>query len=123
MFSDTLTITIAGSPKALNRIRQDNYSSEYLLRTTTDEYRIFIRNTSSADKKRGVQQDVHNVELRHTIFPVAPATLSTVRIAYFVLKSQQGDTLSASVDEAAGLFAWATASTNLSLTKLMNFES
>lgn len=123
MFSDTLTITIAGAGKVLNRIKQDGYSSEYLLRSASEEYRLFIRNTNGSDKKRGVTLDIHNVELRHTIFPVAPATLSTVRIAYFVVKLQQGDSLTAPIDETAGLFGWATASTNASLTKLMNFES
>jgi len=123
MFSDTLTITIAGAGKTLNRIKQDQYSSEYLLRTSTEEYRLFIRNTTTSDRKRGVNIDVHNVELRHTVFPVAPATLSVVRISYFVVKLQQGDTLTAPVDEAAGLFGWATATSNAALTKLMNYES
>lgn len=123
MFSDTITLTIGGSAKVLNRIRQDNYSSEYLLRENGGEHRMFIRNTNYTDKKRGVGLDRHNVEVRITVFPVAPATLSTVRKVYFVIENQQGDTLSESVNVAAALFAWGTASTNASLTKLMNQES
>jgi len=123
MFTDPTTVTINAVGKTLTRIRQDNYSSEYLLRTSTEEFRLFIRNSSSTQKKTGVGLDRHNVELRHTIFPVAPATLSTVRKVYFVIENMQGDTLSDPVLEAAGLFSWATASTNANLTKLMNMES
>lgn len=123
MFADPTTVTINGVAKALTRIRQDNYSSEYLLKSTTEEHRLFIRNTSYTDKKRGVLIDRHNVELRHTVFPVSPSTLSTVRKVYFVIENQQGDTLTDPVLEAAGLFAWGTSSTNANLTKLMNQES
>jgi hypothetical protein len=123
MFSDTITLTIGGTPKVLNRIRQDGYSSEYLLRESNSEHRMFIRNTSYTDKKRQVGLDRHNVEVRVTVFPVAPATLSTVRKVYFVIENQQGDNLAESVNLAAATFAWGTASTNAALVKLMNQES
>jgi hypothetical protein len=123
MFADPTTVTIDGNAKALVRINQDQYSSEYLLRSATDEFRLRIRNTSYMDRKRNVLIDRHNVELIQTIFPVAPATLSTVRKSYIVLENQQGDTLTDPVKMAAGLFAWLTASTNANLTKLVNFES
>jgi hypothetical protein len=123
MFADPTTVTIDGNAKALVRINQDQYSSEYLLRSTTDEFRLRIRNNSFLDRKRNVTMDRHNVELIQTIFPVAPATLSTVRKAYIVLENQQGDTLTDPVKMAAGLYAWLTASTNANLTKLVNFES
>lgn len=123
MFADPQTVTINAVAKVLQKINQDGYSSEYLLRSATDEYRLFIRNTKRTDKKLGVSFDRHNVELVHTIFPVAPATLSTSRKTYFVVENQVGDTLTDPVLEAAGLMAWATASTNANLTKLMNQES
>lgn len=123
MLADPTTITINGSGKALVRINQDGYSSEYLLRTTTEEFRLKIRNTSRFDKARGVQVDRHNAELVHTIFPVAPATLSVVRKSYFVFENQIGDTVADPVLELAGLMAWATASTNANLTKMVGNES
>jgi hypothetical protein len=67
--------------------------------------------------------DRHNVEFTETVFPVAPATLSTVRKTYIVLENQQGDTLADPTYDAAALFVWLTASTNANITKLMNFES
>jgi hypothetical protein len=123
MFTDPQTITVNAVPKSLQKINQDKYSSEYLLRSSTDEYRLIIRNSSGLNKKRGVTVDRHNVEFTHTVFPVAPATLSTVRKVYFVIENQQGDTLTDPTNVAAGLFAWATASSNANITKVMNFES
>ena len=123
MFSDPQTLTIGGVAKALQKINQDQYSSEYLLRTSTEEYRLSIRNTSGTNKSRGVVIDRHNVELIHTVFPVAPATTSFIRKVYFVIENQQGDTLTDPVNVAAGLFAWATASSSANTTKLLNFES
>jgi hypothetical protein len=123
MFTDPQTITVNAVPRSLQKINQDKYSSEYLLRSSTDEYRLIIRNSSGLNKKRGVTVDRHNVEFTHTVFPVAPATLSTVRKVYFVIENQQGDTLTDPTNVAAGLFAWATASSNANITKVMNFES
>lgn len=123
MFADPQTLTVNAVAKNLVRINQDKFSSEYLLRSTTNEFRLKIRNQSYLDKARNVMIDRHNVEFTETVFPVAPATLSTVRKTYFVVENQQGDTLADPTYDAAALFAWATASTNANITKLMNFES
>nr|QDH89680.1 MAG: hypothetical protein H1Rhizo27667_000002 [Leviviridae sp.] len=123
MFADPQTLTVNAVAKALVRINQDQYSSEYLLRSSTDEFRLTIRNTSYLDKKRNVMIDRHNVEFVHTVFPVSPATLSTIRKVYTVIENQQGDTLTDPTYVASALFAWLTASTNANITKLMNFES
>jgi hypothetical protein len=123
MFADPQTLTVNSVAKNLVRINQDQYSSEYLLRSTTNEFRLKIRNSSYLDKARKVMIDRHNVEFTETVFPVAPATLSTVRKTYIVLENQQGDTLADPTYDAAALFVWLTASTNANITKLMNFES
>jgi hypothetical protein len=123
VFADPTTLTVNAVAKNLVRIRQDDYSSEYLLRTATEEFRLKIRNSSYTDKKRNVSIDRHNVEFVHTVFPVMPSVLSTVRKTYVVIENQQGDTLSDPTYIAAALCAWLTASTNANITKLMNFES
>jgi len=125
MFADTITLTVNGGATVLNRINDsDPYSSEYYLRSTTDEYRLFIRNSKVSDKKRpGAFMDQHNVELIHTIYPVAPATLSTVRRIFVTFLNQQGDTLTGPSYIANSLCAWLVASTNANITKLLNFES
>jgi len=123
MFADPQTLTVNSVAKALVRINQDQYSSEYLLRSSLNEFRLKIRNSTYRDKARNVLIDRHNVEFTETVFPVAPAVLSTVRKTYIVVENQQGDTLTDPTYDAAALFVWLTASTNANITKLMNFES
>lgn len=122
-FADPLVITINGVAKSLTRIDDGKYSSEYLLREATGEYRLAIRNSSYVDKKRGVTIDRHNVELTHTVFPVAPSLTSTVRKTYAVIENQQGDTLSDPAHIANGMFNMLIASSNANITKLFNMES
>jgi hypothetical protein len=120
MFADPATINISGVPFPLVRINQDKYSSEYLLRQSTQEFRLSIRNSSYLDKKRGVTIDRHNVELIQTVFPVAPSTLSIVRKTYAVIENQKGDTLEAPRNIAAALFDFCS---DANIDKLMNYES
>lgn len=120
MFADPAVVTINALAKNLVRINQDKYSSEYLLRSSTDEHRLFIRNTSYTDKKRGVAIDRHNVEIVQTVFPVAPATASTIRKTYIVIENQVGDTLTDPRNVALGLFAFLTSA---KIDQLMNQES
>jgi hypothetical protein len=121
MFADPLSVTVNSVAKALIRINQDRYSSEYLLRTATEEFRLKIRNTSRIDKKRGnIEVDRHNVELVHTVFPVAPSTRSFVRNAYAVFENERGDTL---LDPAYIVVALSGFLTQANALKLMNLES
>lgn len=123
MFADPAVVTINAVAKNLVRINQDKYSSEYLLRSATEEYRLFIRNSSRNDSRTGKVIDRHNAELIHTVFPVAPATMATVRKAYVVIENEQGDTLADPTYVAAGLLAFLTASSNANITKMLNSES
>lgn len=96
-FDTTFDVAINGVTKTLNRIRYDGYSSEYLLRSTTEEYRIFIRNSEVKSKKvdpllRGV--DRHNAEFVHRIFATSGSP-EIVRRAYLVYENYQGDDLTA----------------------------
>lgn len=124
MFADPQTLTVDSVAKALNRIGSGNGTFEYYLGSDTDEFRLNVRQTSYTDKKRqGVKIMRHNVEFVHTVFPVAPATLSTVRKAYVVFENQQGDALEESVNVASALLTWLTATSNANLTKMVNLES
>lgn len=123
MFADPAVITVNGVAKSLTRINQDGYSSEYLLRNATEEFRLRTRNSSYRKKGDSVLTDRHNVEFIHTVFPVAPATRSTVRKTYAVIENEQGDTLADPINVASAMFTFLTASTNANITKLLNFES
>lgn len=120
-FPDTITITINSVARVLTRIKDDGYSSEYRLRLAgTDEFRFFIRNTTYTDKVSGRAVDRHAVELTHTVLPVAPAVVPTVRKVYTVLENQQMDTIVDPVKFAVGMLAFLT---EANVTKIVNFES
>jgi hypothetical protein len=121
MFSDTITITINSIAKALVRINQDGYSSEYLLKETDGEFRLRLRNSSYTDKNRGATKvDRHNVELVHTLYPVAPAVYPTVRKFYSIFENDNGDSTTSNVKFEAGIVAFHS---EANLTKLLNWES
>jgi len=122
MFASPAVITINGVAKSLERVNQDRYSSEYLLRTPTEQFQLNIRNTNYKDK-RGITVDRHNAELIHTIFAVAPAVNSTIRKAYVVIENQQGDTLVDPMHDSVGLLSFLTATSGANITRMLNFES
>jgi thermostable 8-oxoguanine DNA glycosylase len=120
-FPDTVTITINAQAKVLTKVKSDDYSSEYRLRTAgVDELRMLIRNTSYKDKSSGRMVDRHAVELTQTLVPVAPSEISTVRKSYLVLENQQLDSIVEPTKFTAGLVAFFT---EANITKLINFES
>jgi len=121
MFADPAVVTVNAVAKNLVRINQDRYSSEYLLRTATDEFRLTLRNNPKRfDKRLGVTVDRHNVELIHTVFPVSPSTISITRKAYVTFENQIGDTLTDPQYVTTALLSFLTAA---NITKLMNLES
>lgn len=120
-FPDTVTITINTVAKVLTKVRSDDYSSEYRLRTAgVDEFRFFIRNSSYRDKTTGRMVDRHSVELTQTILPVAPSEIPTVRKMYNVLENQQVDTIADPAKFGVGFVGFLT---EANITKLLNFES
>lgn len=121
MFTDPLVITINAVAKNLIRINQDGYSSEYLLKEATGEYRVKLRNSSWTDKTRGGKKvDRHNVELIYTIYPVSPAIYPTIRKDYHVFEMDVGDDAALTAKLVAGLSAFVT---EANATKMLNFES
>ena len=121
MFTDTLTVTINAVAKVLNRINQDGYGSEYFLREATGTFTLKLRNSSYKDKTRGgVTVDRHNIELVHVVFPVAPATVNTIRKYYSVLENDLTDDIVSQAKFAAGISGFQT---EANFTKLLNKES
>lgn len=79
-FGSTATITINAVAKVLNRINQDNYGSEYYLRSTTEDYRMKIRHSKESPQADGRVMDRHNVEITHTVF--ATSTTPEIKRIY-----------------------------------------
>ncbi len=122
-FADTITITVNSVAKVLIRVNSgQDFASEYRLRETTGEYRLRIRHSSFNDKvlRPGVTINRHNVELLYTIFPVAPATIPTVRKAYAVLEESAADDTTAVNQLDVGFVGFFTSG---NITKLLNYES
>jgi hypothetical protein len=121
-FPDTITLTVNSVAKVLTRVNSgQDYASEYRLRGTVDEYRLRIKHSSYVDKNRaGATINRHNVEVIHTVFPVAPSTISTIRKSYVVLEESQADDVTACgyLDNAFVAFL-----TSGNVTKLLNYES
>lgn len=121
MFADTLTVTVNGVAKILTRINQDNYCSEYVLRTALERFSLNIRNTKYTDSKRGgVEVHRHNFELVHEVFPVAPATKSLIRKSYTVIENESTD---ASTDQLNFVLGFGGLLTAANVTKVLNWES
>jgi predicted nucleotide-binding protein (sugar kinase/HSP70/actin superfamily) len=121
MFADTITITVNSVAKVLTRVNQDGYSSEYLLRGATDEFRLTIRNNSFVDKTRGGKKiDRHTCQLIHNVYPVAPATVGTIRKAYTVFENEAVDGVTDPLNFDLGFIAFFTSA---NITKMLNWES
>lgn len=81
MLGDTITITVNAVAKALKKINQDSYSSEYLLREVDGEYRLKVRHSTDKGTIRGEIMDRHNVELSRTVFGTSPDDGYTVIVS------------------------------------------
>lgn len=88
--ANPLVLSINGNNKSLPKINQDNYGSEYYLRSATDEYRVRIRHSEEAAQKNGTKFDRHNVELTFTVFSTVVGVPDDVLQVYAVLRNPSG---------------------------------
>lgn len=117
--SDPLVITIAGNAKSLNKINQDNYGAEFLLRESLQEIRAKVRHSKMKPDANGVVYDRHNFEVVVTTF--ATTTLpQTHRKFYIVDESQESATDVDLPDAVADLMI---ASADAFLLKLNTWQS
>nr|UJQ85408.1 MAG: hypothetical protein 2 [Leviviridae sp.] len=120
MFADTITITINSVAKVLNRIADDGYTSEYYLRSATEDFRMKIRHSTYLDKTRSNRKvDRHNVELVQTVFGVAPNP-NVVRKSYVVIENDNQDGVTDPLNFTLGFAAFLNSG---NVTKLLNWES
>lgn len=123
MFTDPQTVT-ADAPigaKALPRINQDAYSSEYLLKEATGEFRLKIRNSVNGTLRDGVMKvERHNVEFTHWLYPTPTYVNGFRRKVYIVIENEVGDDPVVVNDHAESLLLWCT---EANISKLLAFES
>lgn len=119
MLGDTITITHNAVAKVLSKINQDNYSSEYLLRSATDEFRVKVRHATESSTKGSVPFERHNIELRVTTF----ATLVVDQIEHlvsFTIRTRKGSSPTDALLAAKAQVAWLS---DANVTKLIAWES
>jgi len=100
-FGSTAVITINSVAKTLNRINQDNYGSEYYLRSSLEEYRMKIRHSKEAPQADGRRFDRHNVEITHKVYATS-TTPELVRVDSNTIRVFETDDLTAAGYLVAG---------------------
>jgi len=109
-FGSTLTITVNAVAKVLNRLGDINaYASQYMLRSSTDEYLVDIKH--SKENAKGIDpllrgMDRHTMVLTHSIFATA-TTPKIVRQVQWTIRCSPGDdpALVSYFSQAAGSYA------------------
>lgn len=119
MLGDTITITRNAVANVLSKINQDNYSSSYLLRTATEEFRVNVRHATETAKAGVVPFERHNIEYIHTTFATATVGELEERIAHTVRCRRAADPADA-LKSAKALVGYLT---DANLTKLIAWES
>nr|APG77048.1 hypothetical protein [Beihai levi-like virus 5] len=85
MIGETITLTVDSVAKVLNRINQDGYASEYLLREANGEYQMLVRNTrGSKPDSSGIVRDRHNVKVTRIIYGASGSPNITTVINFTV---------------------------------------
>lgn len=88
MIGETITITYNAVAYTLERINQDNYSSEYFKRDATQEFRLRIRHTNESVRPGQRPYERHNVELTRTVYDTVNG--DKVYQSYQIIRLQKG---------------------------------
>lgn len=118
-FPDTVTLTVNSVAKVLTKLNSGNpYETIYRLRGTADQYDMRITHKSFVDKVRGTVNR-HAVEVIHTVYPISPSTIPTIRKTYAVMEETPSDVVAdvQKFDEAYVAFL-----TSANIAKLLNYE-
>ena len=119
MLGDTITITRNAVPKALSKINQDQYSSEYFLKEALAEFRLKVRHTKDKVAAGAMPRDRHVITFTETVYPTLTSA-AVVRQSSVTLVGSYSDNSEEQVYDASGLLSYCTTGT---LTKLINWES
>lgn len=123
MLGDTITFTVGGSggtARTLSKINQDNFSAEYLYRSSTEEIRVQVRH-SKESLKTGYTYPIerHNIVVTQTVFATV-TELEKYRSDSFTIRARANDDPALVTDVGEGLTYFLTSA---NLVKLLNWES
>lgn len=91
MLPTSFTLPISGGSKVLIKVNSDNYSSTYLLRESTCEWKAVIRHSTTKATAEKPSYDRHNVEVSCRIFATASVP-EYERKTYLVIQQLPSDT-------------------------------
>lgn len=91
MIGDTITFDYAGSSLVLTKITEGGYSSEYLLKESTAEFRLQIRHSKENGTANGILLDRHNVTLTRQVYPDVDNPNGIFYQAYMVIRTPRAD--------------------------------
>jgi hypothetical protein len=119
MLGNTLTLPQVGGNIVLTKVNQDQYSSEYLFRSSLSKYVAKIRHTKTNASATRPSYDRHNFEVVQTIFKAGDVD-EYERKFYFVYEVLPSDT---SVDLGDAVADLAILTADAFLVSLSNWES
>lgn len=118
MLADPQTVTVNAVAKNMPRINQDNNTSVYRLRSTTDEYVLTIKH-NDGKISGGVLGEGHVVKIQYTVFATATVP-ETVLYTWVTIQNGDGMDLTQVKNVVLGLCAYLTGTV---IDKLLNGES
>lgn len=119
MIGDTITLTHNSVSRVLSKLREENFSSFYQLRTATDEFVINVRHSTETAKPGTVPFERHNIELKHTLF-ATPTTFEVVNVVSTTIRARRGSDPAATLLDAKALMGWLS---DANIGKLVAWES
>lgn len=116
-----LPLVLGGVPSPIDlvKINQDGYSSEYLYRTETAEYRLKIRHTATKETPTKPAYERHNIECVVTVF-ATPEVAQYYQKFYAVLEQKPGYAFLTMPEAVCNAL---TADSNALLTAMTGWES
>ncbi len=119
MLGNTLVLPQVGGDITLVKINQDAYSSEYMFKNSTSEYRAKIRHNKVPARGSVPELDRHNFEVVQTIF-AAGDVAEYKRKFYFVWEILPSEVSKDLPDAVADLMI---ATSGAFLTSILGWES
>ncbi len=119
MLGDTITITVNSVAKALSKINQDQYSSEYFLKEALGEFRLKVRHSKDKVAAGKLPRDRHVITFTETVYGTL-TTAEVVRQSSVTVVGNYSDVIANQQYDASGLLAYCTPA---NITKLINWES
>jgi hypothetical protein len=119
MYGDTITVTVNAVAKAMSKINQDSYSSEYFLKESLGEFRLRIRHSKDRVSASSKPRDRHTVTFTETVYATVSAPQFD-RQSTITVVGNFDDVAATQAYNVVGLEAWLN---QANAVKLVNWES